>query len=212
MKRWLYLFFVLMVVFVLAACGSSNGDGTETTGNSEETAGDVTMNEEAMEMVNEDAESAETAVAELQNGESQTVGTAELEQTDEGVLIRLEASELEPGTHGFHIHETGKCEAPDFESAGGHFNPTDASHGADHEEGPHAGDLLNIEVGEDGVVQTEVTADQVTLKTGEQNSLLSEAGTALVIHAKADDNTSQPAGDAGERIACGVISEALPDK
>jgi Cu-Zn family superoxide dismutase len=212
MKRWLYLSFVLMMVFVLAACGSGNDEGKETTGNSEETAGDVTVNEEATETVNEDAEPAEMAVAELQNGESQTVGTAELEQTDAGVLIRLEASELEPGTHGIHIHETGKCEAPDFESAGGHFNPTDASHGADHEEGPHAGDLPNIEVGEDGAVQTEVTADQVTLKTGEQNSLLSEAGTALVIHAKADDNTSQPAGDAGDRIACGVISEALPDK
>ncbi|OKL35714.1 superoxide dismutase family protein [Domibacillus mangrovi] len=200
MKRCLFLSFVLLVVFLFAACGSGNDDGIETTGNSEEAAGDVTVNEE------------ETAMVEITNGEGQKVGTAELEQTDAGVLIRLEASGLEPGTHGFHIHETGKCEAPKFESAGGHFNPVDASHGVDHEKGPHAGDLPNIEVGEDGAAQTEVTADQVTLKQGEQNSLLSEAGTALIIHAKADDNISQPAGDAGDRIACGVISKALPDK
>lgn len=212
MKRWLLLSFVLMMVFVLAACGSGNDDGAETTDNSEETAGDMTVNEEETDTVSEDAAPPKMAMAELTNGEGQTVGTAELEQTDAGVLIRLEASELEPGTHGFHIHETGKCEAPNFESAGGHFNPEDASHGVDHEKGPHAGDLPNLEVGEDGAAQTEVTADQVTLKQGEQNSLLSEAGTALVIHAKVDDNTSQPAGDAGDRIACGVISEALPDK
>ncbi len=212
MKRWLILSFVLMVVFELAACGSSNDNEAETMGNSEETVGDMTVNEEETDTINEDAELAETAMAELTNGEGQTVGTAELEQTDAGVLIRLEASGLEQGTHGFHIHETGKCEAPNFESAGGHFNPAHASHGVDHEKGPHAGDLPNLEVGKDGAAQTEVIADQVTLKQGEQNSLLSEAGTALVIHAKADDNTSQPAGDAGDRIACGVISEALPDK
>lgn len=210
MKRWLFLSFFLLVVFVLAACGSSNDEGT--MGNSEEADGDVTVNEEETDTVNEDAEPAETAMAELMNGEGQTVGTAELEQTDAGVLIHLEASGLEPGTHGFHIHETGKCEAPKFESAGGHFNPSAASHGVDHEKGPHAGDLPNLEVGEDGAAQTEVVADQVTLKQGEKNSLLSEAGTALVIHAKADDNISQPAGDAGDRIACGVISKALPDK
>lgn len=202
MKRWLFLSFVLMVVFVLAACGSGN----------EETAGDVTVNEEEADTVNTDRKPAEMAMAELKNGQGQTVGTAELEEMDAGVLIRLEASELEPGHHGFHIHETGKCEAPDFESAGGHFNPSDASHGVDHEKGPHAGDLPNLEVGADGAAQTEATANQVTLKQGEKNSLLSEAGTALVIHAKADDNTSQPAGDAGGRIACGVISQALPDK
>ena len=103
------------------------------------------------------------------------------------------------------VDEVGKCELPDFESAGGHFNPTDASHGLDHDEGPHAGDLPNLEVGEDGLVDEEIIAENVTLKSGEENSLLQEGGTALVIHAEADDGTSQPSGDSGDRIICGVI-------
>ncbi|GGA82705.1 superoxide dismutase family protein [Ornithinibacillus halotolerans] len=141
------------------------------------------------------------------NTKGETVGEAKLEQTNKGVNIQLNASNLTPGVHGFHIHENGVCEAPSFESAGGHFNPTGAKHGFDHPEGPHAGDLPNIEVKQDGTVSTNVLAEMVTLEKGKDNSLLKEGGTSLMIHSKADDYKSQPAGDSGERIACGVIAE-----
>ena len=112
---------------------------------------------------------------------------------------------LTEGTHGFHFHEKGVCEAPDFESAGGHFNPTGASHGLGHEDGPHAGDLPNLEVGPDGTVKEEFFVENLTLKAGEENSLFQDDGTALVIHAEEDDGTTQPSGDSGDRIACGVV-------
>ncbi|SFK85524.1 superoxide dismutase, Cu-Zn family [Salinicoccus halodurans] len=121
------------------------------------------------------------------------------------VFVNFSLSDMAPGDHGFHIHETGSCEQPDFESAGGHYNPTDANHGMDDPEGPHAGDMKNIEVSEDGTVNTEVTADMVTLEEGQDNTLFTEDGTALVIHSGADDYEMQPSGDAGDRIACGVI-------
>jgi superoxide dismutase, Cu-Zn family len=141
------------------------------------------------------------------NTKGETIGEARLNETAEGVNISLDASRLPQGTHGFHIHENGSCEAPKFESAGGHFNPTNAEHGFDNPKGPHAGDLPNIEVKPYGLVSTSVLAEMVTLEKGKANSLRKKGGTALVIHSKADDYQSQPAGNAGERIACGVISE-----
>ncbi|OMP67232.1 superoxide dismutase family protein [Domibacillus epiphyticus] len=205
MKRWPFFLFVFAIILLLGACS----DAEETEISTEDADANTTTNalEESTESTDGQQSVGETATAELTNGSGEKIGTAELQQTDKGVLIRLQASDLTPGTHGFHIHETGKCEAPDFESAGGHFNPTDASHGFNHEEGPHAGDLPNIEVAEDGRVQEEVTAEHVTLEGGKNNSLFGSAGTAFVIHEKADDNQSQPSGNAGARIACGVISE-----
>lgn len=143
----------------------------------------------------------------LKNTEGAVVGTAVLSEESDGVHIAIDATHLPLGVHGFHIHEKGMCEEPDFESAGGHFNPEGKEHGFDNPKGPHAGDLPNIEVGEDGAVKTEVVADMVTLEKGKENSLLHEGGTSLVIHADPDDYVSQPAGNAGERIVCGVISE-----
>src|SRR5699024_6073630 len=127
-----------------------------------------------------------------------------------GVHIALDAHHLKPGVHGYHIHEHGLCEPPTFESAGGHFNPTNKQHGFDHPEGPHAGDMENIEVKEDGTVKVTVVNKDVTLKKNEANSLFQKEGTSLMIHAKPDDYVSQPAGDAGDRIVCGVISQ--PEK
>lgn len=141
------------------------------------------------------------------NTKGETIGEARLEQKPDGVKINLDASKLPQGIHGFHIHENGSCDTPDFESAGGHFNPTNAKHGFDTPGGPHAGDLPNIQVKAYGNVSTSVLAEMVTLERGKENSLLKEGGTALIIHSRADDYKSQPAGNAGERIACGVIAE-----
>ncbi|MBM7648537.1 Cu-Zn family superoxide dismutase [Bacillus ectoiniformans] len=204
MKKWMYVMMLIGLIFVLAACGNKDeAEKTEETPVDEPAVEETPAEEQAKEPSEETA--SEKLMVTLNNANEEEVGTAELEETDKGVKIKLDAKNLPAGTHGFHIHEEAKCEAPDFKSAGGHFNPTDASHGADHEKGPHAGDLPNLEVGEDGTVQEEFTAEKVTLKTGETNSLLAEGGTSLVIHEKADDGKSQPSGDAGDRIVCGVI-------
>ncbi len=149
---------------------------------------------------------ARTASAVLINPNGDRVGMAELVETPNyGVLIRVEAGPLAPGVHGFHIHETGQCTLPDFDSAGGHFAPRGRSHGILHEHGKHAGDLANLRVPESGHVSTERLAQRVTLVEGATGSLLDEDGSALVIHAMADDHRSQPSGGGGTRVACGVI-------
>lgn len=146
-------------------------------------------------------------VAELRNPAGATVGEATLEAVEDGVRIRLEGSDLPPGSHGFHIHENGECTPPTFESAGGHFNPTNASHGLEDPAGPHLGDLPNIEVGVNGTVTVDVIARGVTLAETGETSLVAGNGTALVVHAQPDDNVSDPSGNAGDRIACGVITQ-----
>lgn len=146
---------------------------------------------------------AQTARAELKDGEGKTVGEAVLEQTGDDVRITASFTGVPPGPRAFHIHETGTCEPP-FESAGGHFNPAGKQHGKDNPRGPHAGDLPNIQVPANGRVTVEATAKGVSLGAG-KNGLLDADGAALVIHEGADDYKSDPAGNAGKRIACGVI-------
>ncbi len=149
---------------------------------------------------------AQSAHADIINAQGQKIGTAKLKQTSKGVRIELNVSQLPPGTHGIHIHAAGKCEAPAFSTAGGHLNPDAKHHGKDNPEGPHAGDLLNFEVGADGKAKTTLLAEHVTLGNG-ANSLFHPEGTALVIHEKADDYKSDPAGNSGARIACGIIQK-----
>jgi Cu-Zn family superoxide dismutase len=148
---------------------------------------------------------AREAKAELKNAQGRAVGEATLAQTSDGVRIKGTITGLRPGTHAFHIHEVGKCEAP-FESAGGHFNPMHKQHGTDNPQGPHAGDLPNIQVSDTQPVKIDVVARGVSLDGGSA-SLFDADGSALVIHAAADDNKTDPAGNAGERIACGVIRQ-----
>ena len=146
------------------------------------------------------------AMAKMKGAKGGELGSVMLSQTPRGVLLSLDLTGLPPGAHAFHIHTTGKCEPPEFTSAGGHFNPTGAHHGFESEKGEHAGDLPNIHVPEGGELRVEYFAHGVTLADGEKASLFDADGSALVIHAKADDYKSDPAGDAGGRIACGVIT------
>ncbi|MEW6658543.1 MAG: superoxide dismutase family protein [Thermodesulfobacteriota bacterium] len=146
----------------------------------------------------------EKAKATLVNAQGQKVGEAQLVETPHGVKITLKVENLPPGVHAFHIHEKGDCHCPDFMSSGGHFNPFGKKHGLKNQEGPHAGDLPNLVVGEDGKETLEVIASRVTLKPG-KNSLLQPGGTSLMIHANPDDYLTDPAGNAGPRIACGTI-------
>jgi Cu-Zn family superoxide dismutase len=136
-----------------------------------------------------------------------TVGSATLTEQKDGVRIVLKVSGLTPGKHGLHIHENGDCALPDFKSAGGHFNPFQKHHGIDNPQGKHAGDIPNLEVNKDGTVEMTVVATETTLGKG-PGSLLKEGGTAIVIHADPDDNKSDPAGNAGPRVACGVVVRA----
>lgn len=148
----------------------------------------------------------QSAHADIMNGQGQKIGTATLQQTGGGVQIDVSISQLAPGTHGIHIHSVGKCEGPAFASAGGHFNPGMKKHGKDSPDGPHAGDLANLEAGADGAGKASFTNSGVTLGDG-PTSLFHEGGTALVIHEKADDYKTDPAGNSGARIACGVIQK-----
>ena len=152
-------------------------------------------------------DSAQTAKAELINTKGEKVGNATLTQVqDGGVRISLVSSNLPPGQHALHIHAVGKCDPPDFKSAGPHLNPDNKQHGFQNPQGHHAGDLNNFEVGADGTAKMDMLTKDVTLGEG-VNSLFHPDGTALVIHASPDDNMTDPAGNAGARIACGVITK-----
>ena len=140
------------------------------------------------------------------NSDGRQVGTGTLTQTDRGVLITANLSGLPAGQHAFHLHETGRCDAPSFESAGGHYAPMKRQHGFLASGGPHAGDMTNVQV-VGSTVSVQEFNPFVTLSGGEA-PLLDQDGSALVIHAKADDYSTQPSGDAGARIACAVVQRA----
>lgn len=145
-----------------------------------------------------------TARAEFRTSTGQRAGTASLQQTPHGVLISVQLANVPPGMHGIHVHQTGTCEGPEFTTAGGHFNPAQRMHGFRREDGPHAGDLPNLRVNDRGTAQVEFISTAVTLEPG-SNSLFDGDGSALVVHAGADDHYTDPSGNSGSRIACGVV-------
>ncbi len=141
----------------------------------------------------------------LINSEDQVIGEVNLSEGTKGVTIEIKAEGLSPGQHGIHIHEKGECTAPSFESAGGHFNPTNKAHGFNNLQGFHAGDLPNVDVGKDGKLYVVIKTEELTLAPGKENSILDEDGSALVIHEKEDDYKTDPSGNSGSRIACAII-------
>lgn len=152
------------------------------------------------------ADATVTARAALLDARGDTIGMVQLTEAGAGgVLLHVRASDLSPGVHAIHIHQTGRCEAPDFSSAGGHYAPQDRAHGLMHPDGMHAGDLVNLFAHDDGTVELERLARNVTLHDGQEHTLFDGDGSAIVIHAGADDYRSQPSGDAGGRVACGVV-------
>jgi len=152
------------------------------------------------------AQAPDTAKAELKDAMGKTVGQATLTDSPHGVLVHVVLSGAPEGVHAFHIHATGKCEAPAFMSAGGHFNPSMKQHGLSNPMGMHAGDLPNVQVPASGALTFDFLAPDVTLRAG-AGSLMDADGSALMLHQTADDYKGDPAGNAGARIACGVVTK-----
>ncbi len=201
MKKWLTLLFVMVLALLITAC-SGNTDSTDNNQNE---------SDNPIEKANEDATNgtSEEIVVSLNNLDGDKAAEATLIQDTDGVKIQIKGDGFPKETkqHAFHIHEKGICEPEDkFESAGGHYNPHDKEHGKHADNGHHAGDFENIDV-KDGKVDIEFTTDQISLDEDADNTVFSKDGTSFVIHDGTDDYKSQPAGDAGDRIICGVIAE-----
>lgn len=149
--------------------------------------------------------SAAKTKVELKDAQGKDVGSILIWDQGSGVALQLHLHDLTPGEHALHFHQVPKCEAPDFKSAGGHFNPETKKHGFDNPDGHHAGDMKNFTVGADGKANGKLEDADATLKDG-PHSLLTN-GAAVVVHAKADDYKTDPSGNSGDRVACGVISK-----
>ncbi len=141
----------------------------------------------------------------LTGGDGASLGSVTLAEDPAGMTINVSGSAMPPGDHGIHLHEKGLCDGPKFESAGAHWNPAGKKHGRDNPAGAHLGDLANLVVAANGTASVSIPVDDVMMKSG-ANMLADADGTALVIHAKADDYKTDPSGDSGDRIACAVLA------
>ncbi len=203
------------IIASLAACSGNDPDTTVDDMDTDVATTESTMSMEDNTMDNTDMadsmenERGEVMTKNIMNPEGETIGTVTLTSLGMGgTEVKVDVSGLEQGTHALHFHQTGKCEGPEFTSAGGHFNPTNKEHGFDVADGPHAGDMENIDIGVNGEGVFTVTNERVSIRSNESElpALLDADGAALMIHQKADDYTSQPSGAAGARVGCAVIS------
>lgn len=164
-----------------------------------------------MPLTASDHKPADQVEARVMTADGRDAGTVTIKQAEHGVLVSANLMNLTKGVHGFHIHETGAC-SPDFDAAGGHFNPGDTEHGFHTEDGYHAGDMPNIKVGEDGTAKTEFFVPKITLGTPDADhlphTLADKDGSSIMVHEKPDDYRDMAS--AGARIACGVIFAPRP--
>ena len=179
------ILFALPLTVCIAACTTSNDGGLATSAPASTPAPE--------------------ARASLSAGDGSPRGEARVTEAADGLHVLVKASGLTPGLHAVHIHMTGSCTPPDFTSAGGHWNPTGHKHGKDNPAGMHMGDMPNMLAGTDGAGELEYVVPGGTLRSGAL-AVLDTDGAAVVIHAQADDNKTDPAGNAGGRVACGVLS------
>lgn len=187
---------VALPVLVLGACGADAGGSSASASSASADAGSGGGSARA---------ALDTARATFASTAGQQIGTATLIGTPQGVLVQADLNGIEPGTHAFHLHESGSC-SPDFTASGGHFNPHGSGHGFLDDDGRHAGDLPNIHVPESGELEVEYLADLASLREGEA-ALLDDDGAAIVIHQNPDDYRTDPAGAGGSRISCAVIRD-----
>jgi Cu-Zn family superoxide dismutase len=184
-----------IAVLGLSACGSAN----DNAANDAIPAGELPADLQPGASLNNSATSSTaTAAVRLANGTS--AGTATAREVNGALQISLNLEGLPVGTRGVHVHMTGRCDAPEFTTAGAHWNPASMQHGLENPQGQHAGDMPNLEVGPDGRGSLEYT-----LKGATMNGLLDTDGSALVVHAGPDDQKTDPSGDSGSRIACGIF-------
>jgi Cu-Zn family superoxide dismutase len=142
--------------------------------------------------------------AEVRNAIGQVKAQASLVEVGGGIRVKVDAQDMPPGAYGAHIHAVGRCDPPGFESAGPHWNPTGMKHGKANPQGMHRGDLPNLMVGTDGMGGLEITIPGTSI-AGAATSLIDADGAAIVIHTSADDYRTDPSGNSGARIACGVF-------
>lgn len=208
MKKWQTMAFAASAGLLLAACGEETAPETQQNPDDDTAEEEGAVEEEgATEETNEvgtDPEMASLQI-EMYNSDSELVGTATFDESEEGVMLHLNLEDVPAGEFGMHIHEVGEATPPSFEDAGDHFNPTDAEHGFDSEDGHHLGDLPNLEVPENGVVNETIEIPEVSLLPDAEYTLSTEEGTSLIIHTEPDDYESQPSGEAGERMIGGII-------
>lgn len=183
---------VALAALALTACG--------TSGDSAKAGNEANAQAPAQANASGGQAGATQAVATLQNAQGAAAGSATAAASEGGIMVSLRVEGLPAGEHGVHVHTTGRCDAPGFESAGGHWNPTGAQHGLEEPAGQHAGDMPNLNVDQNGRGSLDYR-----LQGGSLEAMLDADGAAFVVHASADDQRTEPSGNSGGRIACGVF-------